>query len=40
MFLAMFQIPNKFFSPNGDVTDMSGADWESIWGHHPSQAHS
>jgi anti-sigma factor ChrR (cupin superfamily) len=40
MFLAMFQIPNKFFSPSGDVTDMSGADWESIWGRHPSQAQS
>lgn len=36
-FLAMFQIPNKFFGPNGEVTDMSGIDWESIWGRHVSQ---
>lgn len=31
LFLAMFQIPNKFFFKNGQVTDMGGVDWESIW---------
>ena len=31
-FLAMFQIPNKFFE--GDkVTDAGGKDWASAWGH-------
>lgn len=32
LFLAMFQMPNKFFAADGQVTDMAGADWESIWG--------
>jgi anti-sigma factor ChrR (cupin superfamily) len=32
LFLAMFQIPNKFFFKDGQVTDMGGVDWESIWG--------
>jgi len=32
LFLAMFQIPNKFFSNDGQVTDMAGTDWASIWG--------
>lgn len=31
-FLAMFQIPNKFFAADGSVTDMAGADWAAIWG--------
>ena len=31
--LAMFQVPNKFFEQDGRVTDISGADWDSIWGH-------
>lgn len=31
--LAMFQIPNKFFERDGRVTDLSGSDWETIWGH-------
>jgi len=31
-FLAMFQVPNKFFE--GDkVTDAGGKDWASAWGH-------
>ena len=31
-FLAMFQVPNKFFE--GDkVTDAGGKDWVSAWGH-------
>ena len=32
LMLAMFQIPNKFYEPDGRVTDASGADWESAWG--------
>ncbi len=30
--LAMFQIPNKFFEKDGRVTDLSGKDWDSLWG--------
>jgi anti-sigma factor ChrR (cupin superfamily) len=33
LMLAMFQVPNKFFEPDGRVTDISGADWDSLWGH-------
>jgi anti-sigma factor ChrR (cupin superfamily) len=32
LFLAMFQIPNKFFRPDGRVTDFLGNDWENAWG--------
>lgn len=32
-FLAMFQIPNKFFEPDQRVTDISGQDWDELWGH-------
>jgi anti-sigma factor ChrR (cupin superfamily) len=32
LMLAMFQVPNKFFEPGGRITDISGADWESLWG--------
>jgi hypothetical protein len=28
----MFQIPNKFYERDGRVTDVSGRDWESVWG--------
>jgi anti-sigma factor ChrR (cupin superfamily) len=31
-FIAMFQIPNKFFEKDGRVTDSAGKDWESVWG--------
>jgi anti-sigma factor ChrR (cupin superfamily) len=31
--LAMFQVPNKFYEVDGRVTDSSGADWDSVWGH-------
>jgi anti-sigma factor ChrR (cupin superfamily) len=31
-FLAMFQVPNKFFQPDGRVTDFLGRDWQSTWG--------
>jgi anti-sigma factor ChrR (cupin superfamily) len=33
LMLAMFQLPNKFYESDGRVTDLSGADWTSIWGH-------
>jgi anti-sigma factor ChrR (cupin superfamily) len=32
VFLAMFQIPNKFFSGDGRVTDFRGEDWDKSWG--------
>ena len=32
LFLAIFQVPNKFFSASGQITDMAGVDWNSIWG--------
>jgi anti-sigma factor ChrR (cupin superfamily) len=31
-FLAMFQIPNKFFEADGRVTDSAGKDWDQVWG--------
>ncbi|MBV9346914.1 MAG: cupin domain-containing protein [Pseudolabrys sp.] len=30
-FLAMFQIPNKFFDQPGRVVDAGGKDWDPIW---------
>ena len=33
LMLAMFQIPNKFYERDGRMTDSSGKDWESVWGH-------
>jgi len=33
LMLAMFQVPNKFFEQDGRVTDISGADWDTLWGH-------
>ena len=30
--LAMFQVPNKFFETDGRVNDISGADWDELWG--------
>ena len=35
-FLAMFQIPNKFYDQAGRVTDISGQDWDELWGHCPT----
>jgi hypothetical protein len=32
VFLAMFQIPNKFFQRDGRVTDFLGRDWNESWG--------
>jgi len=31
LFIAMFQIPNKFFETDGRVTDASGKDWDPAW---------
>lgn len=32
LLLGFFQMPNKFFEPNGDVVDFLGNDWEATWG--------
>lgn len=32
LMLAIFQIPNKFYEKDGRVTDLSGKDWDSLWG--------
>ena len=32
-FLAMFQIPNKFFGRDGRETDFLGNDWAKSWSH-------
>jgi anti-sigma factor ChrR (cupin superfamily) len=32
LFLAMFQIPNKFYGTDGRATDFAGNDWETGWG--------
>ena len=32
LFLAMFQMPNKFFQGDGRVTDFLGNDWNANWG--------
>ncbi len=31
-FVAIFQIPNKFFEKDGRVTDSTGKDWQETWG--------
>ena len=31
-FIAMFQIPNKFFEKDGRVLDSTGRDWAEAWG--------
>jgi anti-sigma factor ChrR (cupin superfamily) len=31
LMLAMFQIPNRFFEPDGRETDVTGADWNAAW---------
>ena len=31
-FLAIFQIPNKFYEKDGRVTEPSGKDWDEVWG--------
>jgi len=32
LLLGMFQIPNRFFSPEGKAVDPLGNDWERVWG--------
>ena len=32
LLLGMFQTPNKFFQPDGRVTDFLGRDWQATWG--------
>ena len=32
LMLATFQMPNKFFQPDGTVVDFLGHDWEEHWG--------
>jgi anti-sigma factor ChrR (cupin superfamily) len=32
LMLAMFQLPNKFFRPDGRETDFLGNDWDKTWG--------
>ena len=31
LMLAMFQIPNRFFEPDGRETDVNGKDWNETW---------
>ena len=31
-FVAIFQIPNKFYEKDGRVTDSNGKDWDAVWG--------
>jgi anti-sigma factor ChrR (cupin superfamily) len=31
-FIAIFQIPNKFYEADGRVTDAAGKDWDQVWG--------
>ncbi len=33
LMIAIFQVPNKFFQPDGRVTDQTGRDWQKTWGH-------
>ena len=35
LLLGMFQTPNKFFQPDGRVTDFLGRDWAEVWGSKP-----
>jgi len=32
VFVAIFQIPNKFYERDGRVTDSAGKDWDATWG--------
>ncbi len=31
-FIAIFQIPNKFYEADGRVTDAAGKEWDEVWG--------
>lgn len=32
LLLGLFQIPNRFFAPDGKAVDFGGRDWETAWG--------
>ena len=32
VFVAIFQIPNKFYEKDGRVTDSNGKNWDEVWG--------
>lgn len=32
LMLAFFQVPNRFYEKDGRQVDMSGADWNELWG--------
>ncbi len=32
LMLAIFQIPNRFYEPDGRETDVNGEDWNAAWG--------
>ena len=32
IFVAIFQIPNKFYEQDGRVTDSHGKEWDAVWG--------
>ena len=32
LLLGMFQVPNRFFDPDGRITDMLNQDWDQAWG--------
>jgi quercetin dioxygenase-like cupin family protein len=32
LMLAMFQVPNRFFGPDGRAVDFLGREWEATWG--------
>lgn len=38
LFLAMFQMPNRFFETDGRETDMAGQDWTATWGSSAARA--
>ncbi len=31
--LAIFQVPNKYFDPDGRALDATGQSWDELWGH-------
>ena len=32
LMLAIFQVPNRFYEPDGRETDVTGQDWAAAWG--------
>ena len=34
--VAIFQLPNKFYEPDGREIDLVGAAWGAKWGHVPT----